>query len=208
LSNSTNCDVRLANNWPISRVKDRLGRQAKGEIIEFLRQRHQERFFGPIQYLTSLPNKRGYGFAIMALCSLLIETIQCYRDGLPSTNLDELKRMKIPTAERKNGKNAFRDFFLLPPNQKLFPGVDGNEFYANIRNGLLHQAQTKNGWKIDRRRPVLCDQHAKVIDRDKFSNALKESFDQYLTELGGNDWTHDIWKKARRKIDFLVKMSL
>ena len=25
------------------------------------------------------------GFAIMALCCLLVETLQCYRDGLPST---------------------------------------------------------------------------------------------------------------------------
>jgi hypothetical protein len=63
------------------RTKDRAG------LIDFIRQRHTERFFDPIQRLRGAErNQQGYGFAMMALCSLLIETIQSYREGLPTTD--------------------------------------------------------------------------------------------------------------------------
>jgi hypothetical protein len=208
LSNSGTREISLASNWPVSKVEDSLKRRAKSEIIEFLRERHEERFFDPIRHLTSSRGKKGYGFAIMALCSLLIETIQSYRYGLPSTYERDLKRLGIPKAAWKNGKDAFKDFFSLPRSQALFARMDGEEFYSNIRNGLLHQAQTKGGWKINTDQPVLCDPAKKSIDRDKFSAALKTSFDEYLEELNRHPWTEDIWSKAEQKISWLIKMSL
>jgi len=206
-SNPATSDVLLAKNWPVDKVVDCLKSRAKSDIIQFLRVRHEERFFDPIRHLTSSRNKQGYGFAIMALCSLLIETIQCYRYGLPSTNSGELKQLGIPQAERKDGKTAFKEFFLTPQHQLLFPNVDGVDFYSNIRNGLLHQAQTKGGWKIKTDQTVLCSLTDKIIDRDKFARALKKAFQGYLGELEQHDWADDIWSKAAHKICWLVKMS-
>ena len=91
----------------------------------------------------------------MSLCSLLVESIQSCREGLPTTYGPELRwlerhnppsQFKIPDDERKNGETVFVGFFK--DFADLFPNVSGREFYRSIRNGLLHQAQTKNGWTI------------------------------------------------------------
>jgi len=159
MSNPVNSEIRLANNWPVTKVDDCLTRQARSEIIHFLRERHEERFFDPIRHLTASCNKQGYGFAIMALCFLLIETIQCYRCGLPGT-------------PQGKGRTIFKAFFA--EYVSLFPNVDGEKFYLNIRNGLLHQAETKDGWTIRTGQPSLCNWNDKIIDRDKFADALKK----------------------------------
>src|SRR5437660_610686 len=88
-------DLRLAADWRISRVRTSLRKKDRAGLIEFIRQRHKERFFEPIRQLrTAASNQQGYGFAMMALCSLLIETIQSYRDGLPTTDRGELGRLR------------------------------------------------------------------------------------------------------------------
>jgi hypothetical protein len=161
------------------------------ELIQFLRRRFNERFFRPIRVLrTASGNEQGYGFAVMALCSLLVETIQCYRLGLPSTHPRELSDLRsydppaeydVPRNERKNGSEVFKAFFVA--EAKRFPNVDGSWFYQGLRNGLLHQAQTKDGWQINTRRLELCDPKKKIIDRDRFAMALEDAFKGYLATL-------------------------
>src|SRR4051812_44253204 len=118
-----NRDLLLAADWRISRVRKALRAKDKAGLIEFIRQRHRERFFEPIEKLRDAPgNVQGYGFAMMALCSLLIETIQSYREGLPSTydaELTRLRRLKnvpadyaIPATLHVRGKEAFERFFM------------------------------------------------------------------------------------------------
>src|SRR5689334_16438417 len=114
-------DLLLAAGWRISRVRISLRTKDRAGLIEFIRQRHRERFFDPIQQLRNAETgQQGYGFAIMALCSLLIETIQSYRDGLPTTDGRELGRLRalkvpaeyaIPAGLQVNGTKAFRRFF-------------------------------------------------------------------------------------------------
>lgn len=207
-------DLLLASGWCTSRVRRCLRTQDGSGLIEFIRQRHTERFFEPIQLLGSAAkNDQGYGFAMMALCSLLVETIQSYRDGLPTTYGGELKRLKnlksvpktyqIPAGLQVNGKKAFRRFFRSFRTE--FDGLSGAQFYQNVRNGLLHQAQTKGGWKIGKRKASLC--LAKTIDRDIFATRLKVAFDKYLSELDNSDWDSNLWKHARRKIWWLIRLS-
>src|SRR5690242_18371679 len=70
-------DLFLATGWRISRVRASLRARDRPGLIEFIRHRHTERFFEPIRQLQiANRNQQGYGFAMMALCSLLIETIQ------------------------------------------------------------------------------------------------------------------------------------
>ena len=207
MSRPTTSEALLANDWPVSKVVACVRTKSKNDIVQFLRERHEERFFDPIQRLTSTGNKHGYGFAIMALCSLLIETIQCYQYGLPSTNARELNALGVPKAEWKSGREAFNEFFSNPTHQGLFPNVDGDSFYSNIRNGLLHQAQTKDGWKIKTGQPLLWNAKDKIIDRDKFSGALRKAFAAYLEELSKSDCAVEIWVNAIQKICWLVRIS-
>src|SRR5271156_6025144 len=92
--NKDSKEIKLAHGWPISKVRTSLANAQAIDLASFIRARHGERFFKPIKRLReSLGNNQGYGFAMMALCSLLVETIQSYREGLPTTHQGELNRL-------------------------------------------------------------------------------------------------------------------
>lgn len=211
-----NHDPKLASRWPASRVRRCLRRKLKKDLIGFLHDRYQERFFRPIRRLRKAEgNSQGYGIAVMSLCSLLVESIHCCRLGLPSTNAGELRSLRrcqvpkgyaVPKSEERSGPAVFCDFFTQ--YSSLFPDIDGAEFYRNVRNGLLHQAQTKDGWVIRVKQRKLCDFGRRVIDRNLFADALESAFQSYLAELRANDWKSDIWEKTRRKVWWLIRLSL
>jgi hypothetical protein len=210
-------EPELATGWSLSKVEACLNSGQKDEIVPMIQQRYQERFLEPVRTLRSAPgHSRGYGFAIMALCSLLIESLQSYRYGLPTTNKGEFGRLAsfspppeytIPDAERKSGGQVFADFFTLDSHRALFPGVDGTVFYEAIRNGLLHQAQTKSGWRVKIGQPQLWNVADRVLDRNKFADALACAFNQYIEELNRAAWDDEIWLKTRRKVWWLVRLS-
>ena len=210
-------DPLLASHWPASRVRQCLRRKDKAALVQFLKERHEERFFEPLRHLKTAPgNIQGYGFAMMALCALLVETIQSYRDGLPTTfppGLNRLRNMprvpspyRIPSNLRINGKQAFQRFFRA--QTRYFSGLSGGRFYKNIRNGLLHQGQTKAGWTLSKRGPSVWDAKAKVIFRDNFAEQLEGAFGDYLEELQKRGWNHRQWTNAARKIWWLIHLSL
>jgi hypothetical protein len=170
-------DILLAKGWPASRVRGCLRRRNRGELVRFLADRHRERFFEPMQCIAGAKgNEQGFGFSVMALCALLIETIQCYRDGLPTTDrreLDDLRKLKriplayrIPTGLQVSGKVEFRRFFRQ--YRDSFPGVYPVAFYKKVRNGILHQGQTKGGWTLRAAGPIVCDPTNKIIYRNQF----------------------------------------
>src|ERR1700756_4185060 len=79
-------EPKLARSWSISRVQRCLDSADKDSLLLFIEHRYREGFFKPIAKLMESSDQfQGYGFAIMALCSLLIESLQCYRYGLPTT---------------------------------------------------------------------------------------------------------------------------
>jgi hypothetical protein len=208
-------DMRLAADWRISRLRECLKQRDRAGLVLFIRERHTERFFQPIERLGAAQgNLPGYGFAMMALCSLLVETLQSYREGLPTTHSGELRTLKnatkvpkeyvIPPALQVSGREAFERFFQHFGAQ--FAPLDGEEFYSNVRNGLLHQAQTKKGWKVGTRKGVLFSH--KTIDRDIFVDRLKQAFDIYLAELENDTaWNGPLWLNARRKLWWLIRLS-
>lgn len=209
-------DAELANGWPISRVYDSLQAGDKAALLEFISQRYEERFFAPIRTLRDAPSSHeGFGFAIIALCSLLVESLQCLREGLPTTHSSEYERIQfivppeyeIPTRERKNGLQVFVAFFARQRHKDLFGEVNGETFYRAIRNGLLHQAQTKFGWTIRICQPALWNDTAHILDRNRFSDALATAFRQYIDELSSENWDSDDWKMAQRKIWWIAQMS-
>jgi hypothetical protein len=213
----TQNDPELATGWPITKVEGHLNTAEKDALIEFVSQRYEERFLDPIRTLRSAPrHSRGYGFAIMALCSLLIESLQSYRYGLPTTNAGEFGRLasfnppaefEIPQKDHRSGTQVFCDFFSYAPHKRLFPNVDGLIFYRAIRNGLLHQAQTKEGWRIKTGQLHLWNSQERIVDRQKFSDALNCAFNQYVEELNLARWDENIWAMARRKIWWLIRFS-
>lgn len=209
-------DQKLATNWPINQVRRCLRKEDREGLVQFLRERHEERFFRPIEHLmVASGNVQGYGFAVMSLCALLIETIQSYRDGLPTTfgpELDRLKKMRtipapyrIPPGLHVNGKEAFQRFFRA--HSQEFSGLSGAGFYKSIRNGLLHQGQTKAGWTLTKYGAGVWDAKEKIIFRDAFAKQLQSAFREYLTDLRSRPWHHRLWTNAARKIWWLIRLS-
>jgi hypothetical protein len=155
----------------------------------------------------------------MALCCLLVETLQCYRKGLPSSHRGELSFLekspdnttaptdyKLAGPFKEGSESVFVEFFKNTEHQKYLPGIDGEVFYREIRCGLLHQAQTKGEWRL-LRTGKFWDAALMSINRDDFSQRLRECFDGYLKQLQENDWDHEIWKPARKKIWWLAETS-
>jgi len=210
-------NMKLASRWPIVKVRRCLRNRDRNGLVRFIKERHEERFFQPIRHLINLPeNPQGYGFATMALCALLVETIQSYEDGLPTTHSQELKRLRtlhrIPAAYRLppslqvNGKKTFQRFFLQ--HRQHFSGVSGTRFYKNIRNGLLHQGQTRAGWTLRKASSDICDPGRRIIYRDNFMEALEASFNEYLGKLRAREWDSRLWRCAARKIWWLIRLSV
>lgn len=219
--------VKLARNWSKSRVCGCLEGGQKHELIRFLRERYSERFLSPIRCLRNAPgNNQGYGFAIMALCCLLVEAIECYEQGVPSSGEPDKKGKatgvwklnetapqvyKLPAKwPMKSSREAFQKFFNDNTHRRYFPGVDGSVFYYKIRCGLLHQAQTEDGWLIGRTGPFW-DAPRKRINREEFAARLEESFEDFLSRLDRSRWDGSdktkAWLNARRKIWWLAALS-
>ncbi|MFZ0639759.1 MAG: hypothetical protein WA020_05920 [Candidatus Acidiferrales bacterium] len=217
-------DPLLARNWRKSKVLTCHDKQERLGLVCFLRERYDERFFEPIRILgESSTTERGYGFAIMSLCCLLIETLQCYRLGWPSSHWKDLKSLPVVTlpepyyeigkpvdSSNYSSEIVFKEFFVEPEHTAHFPEMKGKGevFYKDIRCGLLHQAQTKHSWRITMSGKSWEDApNMKTINRNKFWRSLKNCFDALLEELENGQWNDEPWRSVRKKIWWLVQTS-
>src|SRR5260370_35245120 len=117
--------MELAPDCDIGDVKNWLDTGSTGELVLFLRKRHESRFFSPIECLRKAAETyTGYGFSMMSLCCLLIETVQCYREGMPTSSRKEWGLLVsiqsnelvpsayvLPPTLPKTGKAVFARFF-------------------------------------------------------------------------------------------------
>lgn len=139
-------------------------------------------------------SKRGYqavvvpGFAILALCCLLAETLQGFRQKPPKPpavsgpcTYEDGKCIKPTTTDQ------FREFLRRP----AFGGAFDDEkvarsFVNGVRNGIFHEAETRK-WLVQCDKPqgqILAPKGDRyVLNRIKFYEALKAEFEGYLAEL-------------------------
>jgi hypothetical protein len=155
-------------------------------LAEVIYHRLYRRYVVPMQNIS--PSFKS-GFLIMASSCLLIEAFQAFREGLEYTK------------ERGAGEERFLKFFNeIDGFQSLAPHA--HDFYVNIRCGILHQAETYQGWRVRRDGPFF-DPISKVINANAFWDALGHSVDNYCKRLKVSDWNTDEWKSARRKLGFV-----
>jgi len=143
------------------------------ELARFVRQRFEERYFRPIN---STPATDKHGFTIMAVCCLLIETLESFYQGRADT--------------KGKSRKMFSDFFERDTALKVFGG--GNAwFYCDIRCGILHQSEARNGWHIVRSGPLI-DHSKKRINATRFIRELRKSVDIYAQLIEDDDvvWSH------------------
>jgi hypothetical protein len=125
----------------------------------------------------------------MAICCLLIETTECFYQGLPDT--------KKPG----EGDRVFQSFF--DREKVLFPGLcdKSSDFYNSVRCGLLHQAETMNGWFLNKKGDLFSSAEGiKTINGELFLKATKKSIENYLTLLTDKKLDDALWGYAFDKL--------
>lgn len=151
---------------------------AKIEIINFIYHRFENRYIKHVRDIDS-------GFTRMAIGCLMIETLESFKLGYANT--------------KNKSVTVFQSFFET--ENKFFPGFGpyAKIFHRTIRCGILHQAETTEGWRILRSGKLL-DIEGRAINAKIFIDKLSACFDNYLEQLHRDDFTSILWKHAIKKL--------
>jgi hypothetical protein len=145
---------------------------------------------------STLPNDSGKrvvvpGFAIMALCCLLLETLESFRDSKPKASKSSAP-CTYPNGDcirpKLSSSSLIREFLKRPSFGQAF--VDHKtvqSFVDGIRNGIFHRAETRS-WVIKRDKPKdqICERlpgGGYSLNRTEFYQALRKEFDTYVADL-------------------------
>src|ERR1051326_900906 len=98
-------------------------------IADMLHRRFTERYLDP-----ALDNSGRHGFAVLAICCLMVEALESFRNGWKSSS--------------GKSEEAFCSFFQAHDEFKDLRPV-AHDFYRAVRCGILHQAETTDGWRVN-----------------------------------------------------------
>ena len=169
--------------------------------IAALRKRLEERFVRPAR---SLLRRKRSGFAVLALDSLLVETLQQFLEGVPET----------PKIVR-NGRRvlASEEYFKAFLTSRYFgPGFEDRTatlFYRTVRCGILHQAEVKGSSLVRRHRPLVrlsADQNGVVVNPVLFHNRVEAAVRSYLADLRKPTET-DLRRRFRDKMNYIARVG-
>jgi hypothetical protein len=177
-------DTLLSNNVTISDYIQMEKEKDKAKIIEFIRARFTERYITPLRCDSELK----HGFCTMAICCLMIETLESFWRGWDNS--------------RNQSELAFCSFFDRNRNLSAFDGY-ATDFYKDVRCGILHQAETMNGWHI-RRDGFLFDTQTKTINATLFHNEMEICLSTYCSTLEQADWDSTDWINCRKKMKAII----
>ena len=165
------------------------------KAVDVLRDRIQGRFIKPAQTLIDVDkanHQQTYGFAILALDCLVLETIQGFREGVTSHT-------------RQSGR-LFREFlsgwkpFIDCLRDDMVATKKADEFFSQGRCALHHSGATEK-MTVGVSGPMMrFDEDQISVNRTLFHKELESEFDRYLETLA-DPLSVDLRKK------FLLKMS-
>jgi hypothetical protein len=185
-------DNFVLSNYPydvtVGDLKSLLGRsdkESKNRIVDFIYHRLHQRYIVPLLHV---PTQYKSGFLMMASACLMIETMQAFYTGKKET--------------KGKSRKSFKAFFER--EHEFFPGLaaDESNFYRNIRCGILHQAETRGGYRI-LRKGRLFDAKEKTINANAFIAALEESLASYIANVRLAETDSTLWQNAAKKVAFI-----
>lgn len=148
------------------------------KAIEIFRMRIRLRFIDPVDVLIAYEAEqtRGiFGFAILAIDCLLIETLQGFREGLSSH--DGASKRLVRTFLSENLSGHFDDGNSA--------GSKSDLFYARCRCAIHHSGQTDGDFRVGRSGPLISfEMNNRVrLNRTAFHETIKSEFERYLKLL-------------------------
>lgn len=178
-TNPRSNDTLLSSSLSLPQYLALEQKQERNAIAEFLYERFHERYIGPFQ-----DNPKKNGFIMMASSCLMIEALESFWQGWK----------KSP-----NSALAFCQFFDRNDRFLTLRGYS-QQFYTNVRCGILHQGETTGEWHIRRDLAELFDAKSLTIDATRFLKALEGCLSDYRSTLKEAEWDADVWNKFRRKM--------
>lgn len=197
---------------------------AWAEAVGVFERRMKERFLSCIEALAKVdtrPDQSGSnaspeedcipGFSIMALCCLLIETLQGFQENAASTA--QSGQCTYPAGPcvkpSPDTTGQFVKFLRRPAFGAAFAEDRiAKSFVRGIRNGILHEAETRK-WAIWRDRPstlVAPREDGHALNRTMFFEAVKQEFQCYLKDLR-SPANGDLRERFKKKMNDICKES-
>ena len=170
----------LSSSITVGRYREMEENRDVEGIIDFFGERIKERYITPFSH-KEIKN----GFIMMASACLMIESLQSFWQGWK----------KSP-----NSSLAFCQFFSRNPRFDAIRGLT-DEFYANIRCGIMHQGETTAGWHIRRDKQELFDSKTKTIDATIFLAEMENALNDYCNALRSDEWDSEVWNRFRKKMN-------
>lgn len=190
------CNTTGDTNETLQRIIDnfeqgKMNEEDKKNIQKFVKRRLMERYITPFpeNYKTN-DESHQYGFLIMASMCLLIETIQAFKEG----------------KDKYDGecKKAFENFLMQQETFNCSKDL-ANDFYENVRCGILHQGEIGNYWKIassEMEEPITKEGKIKTISAPTFLKTMESALDKYVESLDNDEGLFD---NCMKKIGFIVQ---
>lgn len=169
--------TKLSSSTTVARYRALEAAVDKLAIGKFIVQRFNERYFRPIEDSSSK-----HGFTVLAVACLVIETLESFYQGRADT--------------RNASSQMFRDFFTRNTRLKVLAGGD-DWFFKDIRCGILHQSETRGGWRVLRKGPLL-DAKGKAINATAVLRELQRAVALYAAQLETDD---ALWRNFQRKMN-------
>lgn len=168
--------TKLSSSTTVAQYRKLEAAGDRKAIGQFFVERFDERYFRPIEDSSSK-----HGFAVLAVACLVIETLESFYQGRSDT--------------RTCSSQMFRDFLARDTPLKVL--ADGNDwFYKDIRCGILHQSESRGGWRVLRRGPLL-DAQAKALNATAILRALRCEVRKYALRIQTDE---QLWKNFCKKM--------
>ncbi len=158
--------------------------------INLFRERIRERYLRQINMLNN--DVYNNGFASMALCCLLIDTFYQFEHGVAQTTQNHVCYVDFL-------RSHMRNVFDTPEK--------ADRFYVDIRCGILHSAQTKNGSRLSADSQIniveciAATSNSPIsVDVKKLEETLIQYFNDYCDRIRSNDTCQSNFVKKMKKM--------
>ena len=180
--------IEFCKGTTIGNINELMAHHDTKALAEAIRHRFMERFLNPLK---SVPKPHAHGFFTMAICCLLIEALQRFRQGHPDETKDEKEDLYA---------NFFQDF-----PQFAISRAQGKALYHDLRSGVLHLGETK-GWLIHRSGEII-DFENKTINATKFQKTLESCLTEYCDTLQKRNWAANEWQGVCTRLRGYIRYS-
>jgi len=156
--------------------------------ITIVEDRIRGRWFDAADRLLEAPHS---GFAIIVLDCIVLESLWGFRNG-----------KSVP---RHGERQIYRDVLTGPCFGWSVTLAD--DFREFVRNGLMHDAETRRGWLVEKTVPHSVVPKKKkdghyVLNRTMFHQALSQTFEDWISELRSGDLT--LRKNMRDRMNQII----